>query len=424
MLVKYININQRQHYIILDIKRRKQKYIKTKVCSLWNNTVCKIILLFPFIFSYCYNAYAQASLEASKVIGFFQNQQYDDAISYLTTLESSNTNNLQLLGYLAYANHMNDNNTVAEKYYKRILNLDSNNISALQYISNDDDTDVQEALLLTRRLINLQPNKPSYQKNLGDLLRKINQKDSALIYYKQAFDLAPTDYRYVAAFAGILLDLKQSAKADSLLDTGLLRDSLNISYLTLRIRSAYEAKDYQHVLIPGERLIRSGEKTLNPLSKLALSYYNLKMYKDCIRVCEYLINQGFQVESVYYYQAKSYAKLNDYEKSNELLDTCLAIAISNTAEMYYYNLGENNEATKQYKKAVSYYDSAYYLFKNPDMMYNAGRILESELKNEKLARKYYAKYLEKARPKSPYEKKVYEYVRNRMIKKKMDSDKK
>jgi tetratricopeptide (TPR) repeat protein len=422
MLVKNININQRQHYIIFDVSIKKQKLIKTKICSLRNNTLFKIILIISIIFSFCYNAYAQPSLEANKVMGFFQNQQYDDAINYLTTLESSDSNNLQLLGYLAYANQMNNNNTVAEKYYKRMLNLDSNNISALQYISNDDNTDVQEALLLTRRLINLQPKKPSYQKNMGDLLRKIKQKDSALIYYKQAFDLAPTDYRYVAAFADILLDQKQPAKADSLLDAGLVKDSLNIAYLTLRIRSAYEAKDYKNVLTSGERLIRTGEKTLNPLSKLALSYYNLKMYKDCIRVCEYLIGQGFEVESVFYYQAKSYAKLNDYVKSNELLNVCLSIAISNTAEMYYYNLGENNEAIRQYKKAVSYYDSAYYLFKNPDMMYSSGRVSESELKNEKLARKYYAKYLEKARPQSADEKKVYEYVRNRMIKKKTDSN--
>lgn len=422
MLDKNIIIKQRYGHQCFDT--RKHSCIKIISPGLKNNAFYKVTILLFFIFSFCYNGYAQASPETNKVMGFFQNQQYDDAISYLTTLENSNSNNLQLLGYLAYANHMNDNNIVAEKYYKKMLNLDSNNISALQYISNDDDTDVQEALLLTRRLINLQPKKPSYQKNLADLLRKINQKDSALIYYKQAFDLASTDYRYVAAFADILLDQKQPAKADSLLEIGLSKDSLNIPYLTLRIRSAYEAKDYKHVLISGERLIRTGEKTLNPLSKLALSYYNLKMYKDCIRVCEYLISQGFEVESVFYYQAKSYAKLNDYVKSNELLNVCLAIAISNTAEMYYYNLGENNEAIRQYKKAVSYYDSAYYLFKNPDMMYNAGRISESELKNEKLARKYYTKYLDKANHKSAYEKKVYEYVRNRMIKKKTDSYKK
>ncbi len=408
--------------ITLNHQEHDTKFNITKL-SITDKAFSKIIIFLFFVLSFNYNAYAQTSLETNKVMGYFSNQQYEEAISYLTTLETRDSGNLQLLGYLAYANHMNDNYVVAENYYKRMLNIDSNNIAALQYISNDDNTEVEKAQILTRRLINLQPKKPSYYKNMGGILRKMNQKDSALMYYKQAFDLGSTDYRYVAAYADILLDQKQVAKADSLLEIGLLTDSLNIAYLTLRIRSAYEAKDYKNVLVPGERLIRTGEKTLNPFLKLALSYYNLKMFNDCIRVCDYLLSQGFQVESVYYYQAKSWAKLHDYVKSNELLEVCLTNAISNTAEMYYYNLGENNEAIRQYKKAVSYYDSAYYLFKNPDMMYNAGRISESNLKNEKLARKYYGKYLEKATPQSGDGKKVYEYVRNRLNKTKIDSRK-
>jgi len=50
------------------------------------------------------------------------------------------------------------------------------------------------------------------------------------------------------------------------------------------------------------------------------------------------------IEAIYYYEAKAWAKLKDFAKSNELLQTCLAKAISKTAEMYYYNLGENQEA--------------------------------------------------------------------------------
>jgi tetratricopeptide (TPR) repeat protein len=70
-------------------------------------------------------------------------------------------------------------------------------------------------------------------------------------------------------------------------------------------------------------------------------------------------------ENIFYYQAKSWAKLKDFNKSNELLKTCLGLAISDNAEMYYYNIAFNYESLKQYKKTVSNYDTAYYLFKNP-----------------------------------------------------------
>jgi hypothetical protein len=47
------------------------------------------------------------------------------------------------------------------------------------------------------------------------------------------------------------------------------------------------------------------------------------------------------------------------------------------------------------------------------MLYNCGRIAESELKNTSLARKYYSRYLAAAHPQSPEEKKAFAYVRSR-----------
>ena len=87
------------------------------------------------------------------------------------------------------------------------------------------------------------------------------------------------------------------------------------------------------------------------------------------------------------------------------------MAVSATAETYYYDLGENFEALRQFKKAISQYDTAYYLFKNPLMKYNCGRIAETNLTNKALAKKYFAIYLSIAKPSSADEKRAYEYVK-------------
>ena len=146
--------------------------------------------------------------------------------------------------------------------------------------------------MLTLRLISLKPGKASFYRNMADLLRRGNQKDSALAYYDHAYTLSPYDYKNATGLADLLLEDKNYTRADSILDAGLARDSINISYLKLRIRSAYETKDYQAVLVPGERFIRTGELTLSALTQVALAYYNLKLYSDCIRVCEYMTWQG------------------------------------------------------------------------------------------------------------------------------------
>jgi len=356
--------------------------------------------------------------DKGKVMDFFQNQQFDEAISYLTPAVGNDSNNVQLLGWLGYAYYMNDNNGTALEYFGRVFAIDPANIGAIQYLAilnNRQDPD--KARLFTLRLIDLQPGKAVHYRNMGDLLRRANERDSAMPYFLHAYELAPNDLKNAFGLAEILVERRLYTEADSILDAALARDSVNISCTRLRIRSAYEQKAYADALVPGERLVRLAEPALNALTQLVLSYYNLKMYADCVRVCEYMTTAGLSVESTYYYEARAWARLKDYTRSNELLRTCLTTAISATAEWYYYDLGENFEELKQYKVAIAQYDTAYYLFRDPMMKYNCGRIYEANLKNMEQARKYYLQYIAFGKPKTPQESKAYDYIRRRWGKK-------
>jgi tetratricopeptide (TPR) repeat protein len=79
------------------------------------------------------------------------------------------------------------------------------------------------------------------------------------------------------------------------------------------------------------------------LTWLLLSYYNLKQYPDCIRVCEHLFDLRVADESVYYYDSRAWAKMKEYRRSDSLLRIALKLAIRPTAEWYYDNLGNNHE---------------------------------------------------------------------------------
>ena len=349
---------------------------------------------------------------------YFQNQQFDEVISYLSLAAVEDTQNIQLLGYLGYAYYMNDNTAAAEKYYGAIFNIDSTNVAALQYLAILNKNDNPDgALQYTRRLINLQPSKAAHYRSMAELFRRKDKRDSAYVNYNKAFELSPEDAKNGVGLADILLDDKKFARADSIIEAGLAQDSVSISFLKLRIRSAYNADDYLGVRIPAERLIRLDEAPLTSLTQVVIAYYKLKLYTDCIRVCKYLAFKGFALDNIFYYEAKAWAKLKDFNKSNELLKICVSLSISKSAEMYYYNLALNYESLKQYKKAVGNYDTAYYLFKNPVMNYNSGRICEINLKNTQLAQKYYIEYLAKANPTEADEKKAYDYVKERWGKK-------
>lgn len=365
-------------------------------------------------------AIAQPSpVEKNKVLEYFQEQQFDEAITYLQPVVATDSTNQQALRFLAYAYYMSENVKAAEQCYLKMVSIDSNELSGNHYLATIyNNREPEKAMQYTFRLIQLQPRKAMYYRNMGELLQRKNYPDSALLYLTRAYDLAPGDARNLASLADLFIYRKEYSRADSLLEVGLTRDSLNTSFLKLRIRSAYDNKDYEAVLLPGERLMRLADITIGALNKVALAHYNLQHYEDCIRVCEYMSGMGLESEAINYYQAKAWAKLKDYPKSNTFLETCLGMAISNNAEMYYFAMGENLEGLKQFKKAAAAYDTAFYLFKNPLALYSCGRIYEVELKNPTLARQYYTRYLALAQPLAPDEKKAYAYVKERWGKKK------
>ena len=358
-------------------------------------------------------------VDKARVMDYFQNQEFTEAVEYLSPLVQADSGNVAALGWAGYAYYMTEKGDAAAACYRRVLVVDSNNIGALHYLVllEQGEHDGGEALGYAQRLLALQPARAVWWRTVAECWRRKNKPDSALVYFDSAYERAPRDVKTVIGLADVLIDKKQNARADTIVDYALTQDSLNISLLKSRVRSAYLAEDFVAATLPGERLVRLKDPSVTSLTWLALSYYNLKQYSECVRICEHMQGLGLELESVYYYEARAYAKMKDYPRSNILLTTALSKAISNTAEWYFDARADNYEAMKEYKNALANSDSGYYLFKDPIALYNCGRICESELHNVPLARQYYQRYLAVAQPKSEQEKKAYAYVRQRWGKK-------
>ena len=79
-----------------------------------------------FILSYsvcilCLSHAHSQSADKAKLMEYFQNQQYEEAINYLTPAIANDSANMQLIGFLAYAYYMNDNVPEAKKYYQKMF---------------------------------------------------------------------------------------------------------------------------------------------------------------------------------------------------------------------------------------------------------------------------------------------------------------
>ena len=144
-----------------------------------------------------------------------------------------------------------------------------------------------------------------------------------------------------------------------------------------------------------------------------ISYFNQKRFRECIRVCQFLTEFQTANEVTYFYQAQSESQLKHYKSSNELFETCLSFAISKTAETYFYGLGQNFEKIGMPRKAIANYDTSYYLFRSPMMLYNIGRVYETALHNKRTADVYFRKFLRIGSENNSDERQIIMYIRRR-----------
>lgn len=372
-------------------------------------------ILIPVLFftNFCsVNAFAQAEIDKNKVADYFQNEQYNDAIIYLDSNTTHYPHDVYLLNSLGYAYFMIKDFNKSEENYLKAFGSDTVNFTANKYLAAiyTNYKQYEKALGYYRRLVKTQPGNGMLYKYMGDVYAEKDKTDSALLMYSAAYKLQPANQKILSAYAGGLLSEKNYNQADTVLNAFLTKDSANVSAMILAVRSAYEQENYKQAATFSNRWKNVDFIDVNTTVHLAISNYNLKNYLLSFQLCDALIQQGIDAESVLYYASRAMYKLNQFKKSNDLLAQCLSKAISPNADTYFSSKADNFEALKQYKKAIAAYDTAYYLFKNPLSLYNIGRLYESGLKNTKVAYQYYTKYLKAGKPESEDEKRVYAYV--------------
>lgn len=382
----------------------------------------KHIIIFTLLVSNFYSASLRAQqgeIDKNTIADYFQNEQYVEAIKYLDSNITNYPNDIYRLNSLGYAYYMNKDFQNAQDYYLKAFATDTANFTANKYLAliNTRYKQYDEAIRHYNRLVKTLPGNGMLYKYIGDVYSEKDNTDSALIMYSFAYRLLPLQEKIITAYANQLLDDKNYKRTDSVLNAFLSYDSVNVSAMMLAVRSAYEQENYRQAATFSNRWRNVDFIDINTTVHLAISNFNLKHYLLSFQLCDTLLQQGIDAESVLYYASRAMYKLNQFKKSNELLAQCLSKAITANADTYLSSKADNYEAVKQYKKAIAAYDTAYYLFRNPLSLYNLGRLYETGLKNKKLAYRYYSRYLKSGKPESEDEKRVYAYVKGLFEKK-------
>src|ERR1700742_390240 len=73
-------------------------------------------------------------VDKEKVMDLFQDQQFDEALNYLSPVLESDSSNLPALNYAGYAYYMQDKLVSATACYRKMIAVDSNSITGLHYL--------------------------------------------------------------------------------------------------------------------------------------------------------------------------------------------------------------------------------------------------------------------------------------------------
>lgn len=351
--------------------------------------------------------FAQQKIDKTAVMELLQNQQYQEALNYIKPrIDTGKIQDISLYAYTSFlAGHLKE----AIEGYEKILSIDSNHITAHQYLASIYQDKPVYALPHYQRLAQLQPNNANALRQLAFCLFANKQPDTAFSFLEKAYLLNSADPKTAARLAEELADKKNYQRADSILCAFMEKDTTQTIVTMTAIRVAYWLKDYNRCATLGDQLIREGYCSPNTFSYVISAWYNLKQYDDCLRIYDYLNSNNSASEGIIYYAALANTELKNYAESNTLLQTCIDLAMSKSLDDYYAGKSVNYEGLKQYKAAIAALDTAWYLFRQPLRQYSIGRIYDVQLKNKPAAIRYYKRYLQTPST-GPQEKMIRKYL--------------
>ncbi|WP_341841938.1 hypothetical protein [Chitinophaga caseinilytica] len=364
----------------------------------------------------CGGASAQDKVDNDLLMGYLQNQEFEQVIRYMEkTVQPKQPNGLVIL---ANAYYQNAQLTEAAHYYKLILDIDSNHITANQQLGNIAVQAQKYTMAITHflRIAELRPNNANSWKQLARACTNVTgMQDSASVYMEKAYAINPQDPGVVVFIADEYMGRDEYGRADSLLKKFYQSDSTNINVNTKLVKSSYLLDRFSDARRYGRQIMEQRAFAPIAYSYLAGAYYRMKEYDSCVRVADFMAELlGETPEFVKYYAALSYAEMKQYEKSNQLLLECIASAKSKSLDSYYATMADNYEKMKNYRAAINYYDTAYFLFKQPMRQYGIARIYDQHMQDPHKAKRHYQLYLKSAKPETKNETDIHTYVKERV----------
>jgi len=358
-------------------------------------------------------AFAQNKADDALLLDYYQNQRFADAADYLKSVYAEPVTDTKALSQLAYTTNMAGRLPEAEAYYQRIYDIDSTRLGTLFSLGNINMRrgNTIKAELYYKRIAARDSTNFMVYKQLAQLSLDKADFGSQIAYLQMANKINPAEPDVAADLANRYIEIKLLPQAEKVLTLAVVADPENIVLLESLMKLSFAQKKWPETIDVCNKLIKAGNNASGMLTKLGISYFNLKNYACAIESFA-SIAQPAQNEYTYYYTAMCYKAMKDHKQAVVFLQKAIKEGISQSIASYYGEIADSNEKLAQYKKAVLAYQKGLQFDDSPMIYYSLASLYETNLKDNKSALKYYKKYLAS---KPPREQQAYiAYAKSRV----------
>jgi tetratricopeptide (TPR) repeat protein len=350
--------------------------------------------------------------DQERLLEYYQSQRYEDAATLIKEVFGDDPQDLKATSMLAYASNMAGNLKQAEQQYIKLNQANPKNIAVLFSLAgihskrgNDD-----KAKIFYQQVLEVDSNNFSALKLIASIA---DHPDERLNYLKRASRLNPNDGDVAYDLAVDLNKLKLLEEAYRVLDQAYRTDTSNYMLLKAKLPLCISLKRLNEAQQTGDRLLKNGDSSsyvINSMGRLAMEK---KDYRKAIGLFKVLEGRTEVSESSLYYTAICYEKLKDVKHAQAYIKATIEASISPNVSSYYNFLAYTHESAGTYKAAQSAYLKALQFSNNTEIYYSLGLLNDLKLKNKAAALRYYRQYLRS----SPDEKSAMEninYVKGRI----------
>jgi len=338
---------------------------------------------------------AQEKLDNAYLLELYQTGQFSNAAGYIKSANQDTVYSIQALNSLAYSYQMAGNYAEAEKTYLNLYEKDTTittliNLASI-YANRGNDL---KAISFYSKVLELDSNNLTAYQRLSEI--EINRKQiiQAYNYLLMANVINPSNPTVAYNLSMIAFTLKAYSKADSVLEKALEHDPENINLLYGKALCKDHLKEYDEAIKTCEYLLELGSDSLRIVPILAPIHFYNKDYKKTIELFNWLENNVIELnEGAMYYMAVSHWKTDEMKKGFDYIDAAINLSISPNTSRYYIEKADLQRDLQQNKAAIASYERSLVFKENPAVFYSLALLYDYKLDDKKNALKYYRRFL-------------------------------